>query len=172
MNKFYEIIYHPSRFAPLVYLNMLIYRYLNCVIDTSKTEKSITLSITIWGYPSRFSHYTLSDTAYHCWKAYNGLASEKVTVSWHEIFCFIPWNCSFQAEKHFVSSCETNRQSFCPYIYLESYSWWRLTINVSILLPPLWFCFTRNRIQLLLHNDQQKNVRDNPKSWWIAWWIL
>ena len=38
---------------------MLIYRYLNSVIDTSKTEKSITLSITIWGYLSRFSanHY-------------------------------------------------------------------------------------------------------------------
>ena len=39
---------------------MLIYRHLNNVIDTSKTEISITLFITI-------SHYTLSDTAYHCW---------------------------------------------------------------------------------------------------------
>lgn len=28
----------------------------------------------------------------------------------------------------------------------------------------LWFCFTLKRIQFLLHNDQQKNVRDNPKS--------
>ena len=124
MNKFYEIIYHPSRFAPLVYLNMLIYRYLNGVIDTSKTEKSITLSITIWGYPSRFSHYTLSDTAYHCWKHCNGiwerLHQGKVTVSWNETFCFIPWNCSFQTEKHFVSSCETSRY-------------------VSILLPPCVF---------------------------------
>ena len=35
-----------------------IYRYLDNVTDTSKTGKSITLSITIWGYPSRFSHYT------------------------------------------------------------------------------------------------------------------
>ena len=146
MNKFYVIIYHPSRFASLTHLNILIFDNLNSVIDTSKTEKSITLSITIWGYPSRFSHYTLSNTAYHCWKAYNGLASEKVTVSWHEIFCFIPWNCSFQAEKHFVSSCETNRYVtillpphrqgvlvYCSFLYLvyylESYSWWRLTIN-------------------------------------------
>ena len=32
-----------------------------------------------------------------------------VTVSWHEIFCFIPRNCLFQAEKRFVSPCETNR---------------------------------------------------------------
>ena len=161
MNKFCEIIYHPSRFAPLVYLNMLIYRYLNCVIDTSKTEKSITLSITIWGYPSRFSHYTLSDTAYH-WKSLRWMASEKG-------YGFMAWNILFHTMKLFVSSGETLRfilwnepiQSFCPYIYyLESYSWWRLTINVSILLPPLWFCFTRNRIQLLLHNDQQKNVRN------------
>ena len=52
------------------------------MIDTSKTGKSITLSITFWGYPSRFSHYTLSNTAYHCWKACDGLASGKVTVSW------------------------------------------------------------------------------------------
>ena len=36
-------------------------------MDSSKTEISITLSITIWGYPSRYSHYTLPDTAYHCW---------------------------------------------------------------------------------------------------------
>ena len=36
-------------------------------MDTSKTEISITLSITIWGYPSQYSHYTLPDTAYHCW---------------------------------------------------------------------------------------------------------
>ena len=67
MNKFYVIIYHPSRFVSILYLNMLIFRYLNSVIDTSKTEISITLSITIWGYPSRYSHYTLPDTAYHCW---------------------------------------------------------------------------------------------------------
>ena len=39
---------------------MLIYRHLNSVIDTSKTEISLTLSITIWGYPSRFSHYQIS----------------------------------------------------------------------------------------------------------------
>ena len=117
MNKFYVIIYHPSRFACITCLNILIYRYLNSVIDTSKTEISITLSITIWGYPSRFSHYTLSDTAYFCWNTYDGWHLRKVTVSWHEIFCFIPWNCSFQAEKHFVSSCETNRY-------------------VTILLPP------------------------------------
>ena len=67
MNKFYVIIYHPSRFVSILYLNILIFRYLNSVIDTSKTEISITLSITIWGYPSRYSHYTLPDTAYHCW---------------------------------------------------------------------------------------------------------
>ena len=36
-------------------------------MDTSKTEISITLSITIWGYPSQYSHYTLPDTVYHCW---------------------------------------------------------------------------------------------------------
>ena len=62
MNSFYVIIYHPSRFACIIHLNMLIYRYLNSVIDTSKTEISLTLSITIWDYPSRFSHYTLPDT--------------------------------------------------------------------------------------------------------------
>ena len=62
MNKFYVIIYHPSRFICITHLNILIYRHLNSVIDTSETEISITLSITIWGYPSRFSHYTLSDT--------------------------------------------------------------------------------------------------------------
>ena len=28
----------------------------------------------------------------------------------------------------------------------------------------LWFCFTRKRIRFLLHNDQLKNVMDNPKS--------
>ena len=60
---------------------MLIYRYLNSVIDTSKTEISLTLSLTIWGYPSRFSHYTLSDTAYHCWKVCDGWHLRKVTVS-------------------------------------------------------------------------------------------
>lgn len=49
-----------------MYINKLIYRCLNSVIDTSKMEKSITLSITIWGYPSRFSHYTLPNTAYQC----------------------------------------------------------------------------------------------------------
>ena len=32
------------------------------MIDTSKTEISLTLSLTIWRYPSRFSHYTLPDT--------------------------------------------------------------------------------------------------------------
>ena len=40
--------FHPSRFASLVHFNRLIYSYLNSVIDTSKTEISITLSITIW----------------------------------------------------------------------------------------------------------------------------
>ena len=58
VNKFFVIIYHPSRFASLVHFNRLIYSYLNSVIDASKTEISITLSITIWGYPSRFSHHT------------------------------------------------------------------------------------------------------------------
>ena len=67
MNKFYVIIYHPSRFVCIIHLYILIYRHLNSVIDTSKTEISLTLSITIWGYPSRYSHYTLPDTAYHCW---------------------------------------------------------------------------------------------------------
>ena len=81
MNKFYVIIYHPSRFVCIIHLYILIYRHLNSVIDTSKTEISLTLSITIWGYPSRFSHYTLSDTAYHCWKACDGWHLRKVTVS-------------------------------------------------------------------------------------------
>ena len=39
---------------------MLIYKHLNSVTDTPKTEISITLSITILGYPSRFSHYQIS----------------------------------------------------------------------------------------------------------------
>ena len=47
MNKFCEIIYHPSRFVPHVCINILIYRYLNGVIDASKTEKPSR-------YPSRF----------------------------------------------------------------------------------------------------------------------
>ena len=168
MNKFCEIIYHPSRFVPPVCINILIYRYLNGVIDASKTEKSITLSLTIWGYPSRFSHYTLSDTKeatlrnvpqlvlYGIWEGQLQIwLSIKVTVSWYETFCSIPWNCLFQAEKHFVSPCETSRY-------------------VSVLWLPhrKEFCFTRKRIRFLLHNYQQKNVRDNPKSWWIAWWIL
>ena len=151
MNKFCEIIYHPSRFVLLVCLNILIYRYLNGVIDASKTKKSITLSITIWGYPSRFSHYTLSDTAYHCLQWH----LRKVTVSWYETFCSIRWNCLFQAEKHFVSPCETSRR-----------------LSPASASHRKEFCFTRKRIRFLLHNYQQKNVRDNPKSWWIAWWIL
>ena len=128
MNKFCEIIYHPSRFVLLVCLNILICRYLNGVIDASKTEKSFTLSITIWGYPSRFSHYTLSDTAYHCWKL--AMASErKVTVSWYETFCSIPWNCLFQAEKHFVSPCETSRFSvLLPHPIARSFA---LLVNES-----------------------------------------
>ena len=131
MNKFYVIIYHPSRFAPLTPINMLIYRYLNSVIDTSKTEKSITLSITIWGYPSRFSHHTLSDTAYHCWKAYNGwhhrrlwFHGMKYFVSFHETVCFKRRNTSF----HPVKRTDTCSFLYLVY-YLESYSWWRLTIN-------------------------------------------
>ena len=118
MNKFYVIIYHPSRFACIIHLNMLIYRYLNSVIDTSKTEISLTLSITIWGYPSRFSHCTLSDTAYHCWKACDGWHLRKVTVSWHKTFCFVPWNCLFRLLKHFVSFCETNW-----YVWFNDFSW-------------------------------------------------
>ena len=104
MNKFYVIIYHPSRFACIIHLNMLIYRYLNSVIDTSKTEISLTLSITIWGYPSRFSHCTLSDTAYHCWKACDGWHLRKVTVSWHKTFCFVPWKYVF-----FISDWEWDK---------------------------------------------------------------
>ena len=77
--EFYVIIYHPSRFASLIHLNILIYRYLNSVTDTSKTEKSITLSITIWGYPSRFSHYTLPNTAYNRWYTCDGWQSGKST---------------------------------------------------------------------------------------------
>ena len=125
MNKFYVIIYHPSRFARITCLNILIYRNLNSVTDTSKTEKSITLSLTNWGYPSRFSHYTLPNTAYHCWKAYDGWHQRNVTVSWHEIFYFIPRNCLFQAEKHFVSSCETNR-----YVVVYDFSWPLLVLFV------------------------------------------
>ena len=151
MNKFCEIIYHPSRFVLLVCLNILICRYLNGVIDASKTEKSITLSITIWGYPSRFSHYTLSDTAYHCWKL--AMASG---------YGFMVWNILFHTMKLFVSS----RETLC-------FTLW----NKPILCPASAshrkeFCFTRKRIRFLLHNYQQKNVRDNPKSWRIAWWIL
>ena len=117
MNKFYEIIYHPSRFAPYTYLNMLIYRHLNSVIDTSKTEKSITLSITIWGYPSRFSHHTLSDTAYYCWKACDGwhqrrlrFHAMKYFVSYHETVRFKRRNTSF----HPVKLTETSRARFRP----------------------------------------------------------
>ena len=60
MNKFYVIIYHPSRFICITHLNILIYRHLNSVIDTSKTEISITLSITNSLHLSRFSAYLLA----------------------------------------------------------------------------------------------------------------
>ena len=148
MNKFYVIIYHPSRFASLAYLNILIFGHLNSVIDTSKTKKSITLSLTIWGYPSRFSHYTLPNTAYHCWKHCDGIRLRfhgmKYFISYHETVHFKRRNASF----HPVKQTDTS-----PPIARE-----------------LWF--TRKRIRFLLHNDQQKNVIDNPKSWGIAWWIL
>lgn len=55
-------IYHPSRFTHITDPNILIYRYLNSVIDTPKAEVSITLSITIWRYPSRFSHHQIPHT--------------------------------------------------------------------------------------------------------------
>ena len=119
MNKFYVIIYHPSRFTSLTPINILIYRYLNSVIDTSKMGKSITLSITIWGYPSRFSHYTLSHTTYHCWKACNGWHQRRLRfhgmkyfVSFHETVCFKRRNTSFHPVKR-TDTC--GHQSFCPY---------------------------------------------------------
>ncbi|MEH2790041.1 hypothetical protein V7T18_05120 [Segatella copri] len=34
MNKFYVIIYHPSRFASLTHLDILTYRHLNGVMDS------------------------------------------------------------------------------------------------------------------------------------------
>ena len=151
MNKFYVIIYHPSRFVSLIHLNVLIYRRLCGVIDTSKMEKSITLSITIWGYPSRFSHYTLYQ-----------LQIFLLTLTMAIRHGFMEWNILFHTMKLFVSSGETLR-----------FILW----NEPIRLVPAsaickGFCFTRKQIRFLLHNDQQKNVRDNPKSWWIAWWIL
>ena len=119
MNKFCEIIYHPSRFVPPVCINILIYRYLNGVIDASKTEKSITLSLTIWGYPSRFSHYTLSDTKeatlrnvpqlvlYGIWEGQLQIwLSIKVTVSWYETFCSISWNTLFHPVKQ-ADTCQS-----------------------------------------------------------------
>ena len=117
--EFYVIIYHPSRFASLIHLNILIYRYLNSVTDTSKTEKSITLSITIWGYPSRFSHYTLPNTAYNRlhlrWMAIrkvNGLRFHgmKYFISYHETVCFKRRNTSF----HSVKRTDTSQSSFRP----------------------------------------------------------
>ena len=80
-NKFYVIIYHPSRFASVIYLNMLICRYLNGVTDTSETDKTITLSITIWGYPSRFSHYTTPKYCISLLKS-DGWHQRKVNVNY------------------------------------------------------------------------------------------
>ena len=57
-----QTIYHPSRFAIKTHINLLIYRYFNSVIDTPKTGISITLSLTIWRYPSRFSHHQIPHT--------------------------------------------------------------------------------------------------------------
>ena len=148
MNKFYVIIYHPSRFAPLTPINMLIYRYLNSVIDTSKTEKSITLSITIWGYPSRFSHHTLSDTAYFCW---NTLTMDG-TRKWHG---FMEWNILFHTMKLFVSSGETLR--FILWNEQTRLKAFALSESSGVCFTRKWkssgFCFTRKRIRLLLHND-------------------
>ena len=45
MNKFYVIIYHPSRFVCIIHLSMLIYRYLGRVIDASKTGKSTRFGV-------------------------------------------------------------------------------------------------------------------------------
>lgn len=56
----FQPIYHPSRFIVEIHINLLIYRYFNSVTDTPKTEISITLSLTIWLHPSRFSHHQVS----------------------------------------------------------------------------------------------------------------
>lgn len=56
----FQLIYHPSRFIVEIHINLLIYRYFNSVMDTPKTGISITLSLTIWLHPSRFSHHQVS----------------------------------------------------------------------------------------------------------------
>lgn len=56
----FQLIYHPSRFIVKIHINLLIYRYFNSVMDTPKTGISITLSLTIWLHPSRFSHHQVS----------------------------------------------------------------------------------------------------------------
>ena len=91
MNKFYVIIYHPSRFASLTHLDILIYRHLYGVIDTSKTEKSITLSITIWGYPcKRLRVYTLHN-------------SKKSSNSWLNKYCYCFFHRSGSKSLYFSS---------------------------------------------------------------------
>ena len=56
----FQPIYHPSRFIVEIHINLLIYRHFNSVMDTPKTGISITLSLTIWLHPSRFSHHQVS----------------------------------------------------------------------------------------------------------------
>ena len=56
----FQPIYHPSRFIVEIHINLLIYRYFNSVMDTPETGISITLSLTIWLHPSRFSHHQVS----------------------------------------------------------------------------------------------------------------
>ena len=56
----FQPIYHPSRFIVEIHINLLIYRYFNSVMDTPETGISITLSLTIWLHPSRFSHHKIS----------------------------------------------------------------------------------------------------------------
>ena len=141
MNKFYVIIYHPSRFTSLTPINILIYRYLNSVIDTSKMGKSITLSITIWGYPSRFSHYTLSDTAYHCWKACNGWHQRRLRfhgmkhfVSYHETVRSKRRNTSF----HPVKRTDTSHSRTLLFLFLQI---------IALLLQKYPFCCNMTRLK-------------------------